>query len=237
MVLKRIFAKVPFLLWLLAAAGLLVPVSIYFSQRGTPATANAPQARQDRFPTTHRCEIQGFRFDGAVAGKPVVTITADHFSLQKQKIGFFRFGLLDVAMFENAVIDFFGDAVNPSPKAPPENVSAPSVLQPVGFDQAFSTKGLGALPVQKAAAVKLAPVTLRLWAGGQGHHKHSRGPRGSGPAQPLGNVPRPGGGNIRRERVDHGNLDAIPKAWCFPDLRRVPIDRRSKDFPGNRRGF
>lgn len=55
-----------------------------------------------------RHEIQGFRFDSNSDGKRVILIKADRFGIQNKKVGFFRFGLMNEAILENAVVDLYG---------------------------------------------------------------------------------------------------------------------------------
>ena len=55
-----------------------------------------------------RAEIKGFRFDGIREGKKTISIKADSFRVEKKKLGFFRFGLMNEARLENAAIDIYG---------------------------------------------------------------------------------------------------------------------------------
>jgi hypothetical protein len=52
-------------------------------------------------------QIKGFKFDSFDDGEKVLSIKADKFTVEKKKLGFFRFGLINVAIFKNAVIDVY----------------------------------------------------------------------------------------------------------------------------------
>lgn len=52
-------------------------------------------------------QITGFNLYTVDKGKNILSIKADEFSIEKKKMGFFRFGLLNVAYFKNATIDVY----------------------------------------------------------------------------------------------------------------------------------
>ena len=54
-----------------------------------------------------RLEVKGFKFDRSNSGENILSIKADKFTIEKKKLGFFRLGLINVAIFENAVIDVY----------------------------------------------------------------------------------------------------------------------------------
>jgi hypothetical protein len=61
--------------------------------------------RQNKF--KYRLQIKGFKFDSFDDGENVLSIKADTFTVEKKKLGFFRFGLINVAIFKNATIDVY----------------------------------------------------------------------------------------------------------------------------------
>jgi hypothetical protein len=62
---------------------------------------------------SHQMQIEGLRFYGMHQGRKVVSITADRFTIQKGRFGFFRTGLTQEAKIENARIDLYATAVAP----------------------------------------------------------------------------------------------------------------------------
>ncbi len=64
------------------------------------------ESLQQRY-SKHRLQIKGFKFDGRDNGEKTLSIKADKFTIEKKKLGFFRLGLINVAIFENAVIDVY----------------------------------------------------------------------------------------------------------------------------------
>jgi hypothetical protein len=55
----------------------------------------------------YRLQIKGFKFDSFDDGKNILSIKTDKFTVEKKKLGFFRFGLINVAIFKNAKIDVY----------------------------------------------------------------------------------------------------------------------------------
>jgi hypothetical protein len=56
-----------------------------------------------------RHEIRGFHYDADYKGKTTISIKADTLSIQKKKLGAFRFALMDEPTFKNAVIHIYGE--------------------------------------------------------------------------------------------------------------------------------
>ena len=55
-----------------------------------------------------RLHIEGFSFHSVHEDNRAISIKADSFRIEKKKLGVFRFGLMNVARFKNAVIDIYG---------------------------------------------------------------------------------------------------------------------------------
>jgi len=53
-------------------------------------------------------EIRGFHYEADYKGKTTISIKADTFSIQKKKLGSFRFALMNEPVFKNAVIHIYG---------------------------------------------------------------------------------------------------------------------------------
>jgi len=111
-------------------------------------------------------EIRGFRFEGQCRGHRVLSITADRFTICKKKLGVFRFGLMNEARFENAVIRLYGfretvssDSTRCSTPAEAETHFENS---PVRFDGVFSTGALPRLPAKRIVGLEMTPVTVEL---------------------------------------------------------------------------
>jgi len=100
---------------LVIMAGFAYPIFVYYQHRVlNPSIDTRDTSRHLR--QRHRHEIQGFRYEGTQDGRSVISIKADRFSIQKKKIGFFRFGLLNEAKFENARIHIYGRRNRPENK-------------------------------------------------------------------------------------------------------------------------
>jgi len=78
-----------------------------FIRQRTLTTCEIQKAALQQKYSKHRLQIKGFKFDGRDNGEKTLSIKADKFTIEKKKLGFFRFGLINVAIFKNAVIDIY----------------------------------------------------------------------------------------------------------------------------------
>lgn len=83
------------------------PIILYYHHRASNVENHREDISDYRHPRPQH-EIRGFRFDSNHDGKRVISIKADRFSVQKKKLGFFRFGLMNEAILENVFIHLYG---------------------------------------------------------------------------------------------------------------------------------
>jgi hypothetical protein len=84
----------------------------------------------------------------------------------------FRLGLASEALLRNAHIDLYGQPRSSArtPSDTPAPHPAAFYLEPPGLNESYafghglSAQSLSSLPMQKIAAIRLAPITLRLFA-------------------------------------------------------------------------
>ena len=98
--------------------------------------------------------IQGFRFDSNNGGKRVISIKADRFSIQNKKLGFFRLGLMNEAIFENAFIHLYGRGRLSKDKS--------DDWQDLTFKDVFSRETLPSFPIKRISSIMMEPVCLKL---------------------------------------------------------------------------
>ena len=85
-----------------------IAVTIFvFTRKNTSFTQSTPQEVFNQKNSNYRLQIKGFEFDSFVEGKNVISIKADKFTIEKKKLGFFRLGLINDAIFKNAIIDVY----------------------------------------------------------------------------------------------------------------------------------
>ncbi len=101
-----------------------------------------------------RHEIQGFKYEGIVQGRKNMMITADSFTIQKKKIGFLRFGLLQEAVLINAKIHLYGIDLS-------ETGNGGKSTMDGSFDRVFSSDELMFTP-ERVASVRLMGVAFYL---------------------------------------------------------------------------
>ena len=103
MPLLRLYRFFLLLLLFLVVAGLIF---LLLRQRTLTTHNTAPEVPSQRY-SKYRLKIKGFQFDSLNNGEKILSIKADNFTIEKKKLGFFRFGLINVAIFENAIIDVY----------------------------------------------------------------------------------------------------------------------------------
>ena len=109
----------------------------------------------------HRFDIRGFSYDADYKGKRAISIKADRFSIQKKKLGFFRFGLMNEARFENAIIHIYGRGrfSGNSRGGSHKNVK---LEQNLTFKDAFSRESLPSSPIKRISSIVMEPVYVAL---------------------------------------------------------------------------
>ena len=152
---------------LLALAILFLTFQQYRDQQAL--TAPSTHSTTSQAPPSHA--INGFRFTSNQDGHRSIDIRADRFLLKKKKMGMFRLGLFNEAIFQNARIDLYGQRRDPLEKATgtadyPSGtlyIEAPGQGEGYAFSNAFSPENFESLQLKKIAAVHLAPIALRFF--------------------------------------------------------------------------
>ena len=147
--------------------GIVGTVLVYTYHRTTISSKVPESTDSARLPTT-RVEIRGMTYDGHLDGERVLSIRAERFSIEKKKLGFLRFGLLNVAKFENAFIRVYGQSVIPekgdreTAPGPNQDSLAGDHRSELSFKGAFSKKTLPTFPIKNISSVLMEPVTVEL---------------------------------------------------------------------------
>ena len=81
-------------------------IFLLLQQRTLTTHNNIPEVPSQKH-SKYRVKIKGFQFESLNNGEKILSLKADNFTIEKKKLGFFRFGLINVAIFENAVIDVY----------------------------------------------------------------------------------------------------------------------------------
>jgi len=130
-------------------------------------TSSIAKRRQARSPML---AIKGFAFDDYQGDRKTLSIKADFLVVDKKKIGFFRFGLINAAKLEKAIIDIYLVA-----KPPAQPISAPpfdyniqrakttqSAIKKIDFKNAFSPTIFKSIIKKKITTLEMEPVTIRI---------------------------------------------------------------------------
>jgi len=161
----------------------LFPVKLFrFPQRGQ---GQPPESRH-WLPARN----QGFHYQGSRDGLKIISIKSDRFSIQKKKVGFFRFGLLNEIRLDNALIHIYGSvrpaqnaadrpqASNLGERSPAfKNAGDKSPLKEapkkagadhakprrvLTFNNLFTKESLPGFPIKRISAVVMEPVRMVL---------------------------------------------------------------------------
>lgn len=159
-------SKIVFLFVSLCLAGAI----LFYFHTPTSDTAAVKEEISPRSYPGPRHKIEGFHYEGHQEGRKTASITADKFQVEKKKIGFLRFGLMNVAKLTNARVDIYGRRIQHggstrSETSPPPESAGPSVPPQEGFSfaGALSKKALPSFPVPKISSIVMEPAVVRLW--------------------------------------------------------------------------
>ena len=147
MQLLRLYRFFLLLLLVLVIAG---TIFLFIRQR-TLTTHNTPPEVLSQRHSKYRLKIKGFQFDSLNNGAKILSIKADNFTIEKKKLGFFRLGLINVAIFENAVIDIYFKRKLSDNGSDFISEALPSLSDAL---PAFSTK--------RISSVRIEPICLNL---------------------------------------------------------------------------
>ena len=146
----------------LTVACIACPIFIYY--RHSTSVPEDNQKNISHYKQRHRPrhEIRGFSFNSSQDGKKVISIKADRFSIKKKKLGFFSFGLMNEARFDNAVIHLYGrSGQNEKSEVPPEGRRA-GRSQNLTFKGIFSKGSLPSFQVKRISSIVMEPVCVEL---------------------------------------------------------------------------
>ena len=103
-------------------------------------------------------EIRGFRYNRHVEGRRVIVIKADRIIVEKKKLGFFRFRLMNVAKFENALIQIYGKREITDTADTVDD----HLLKGLTFEEAFSKETFSSIPAKRISSMVMAPIYIEI---------------------------------------------------------------------------
>ncbi|RZB30241.1 MAG: hypothetical protein SRB1_02521 [Desulfobacteraceae bacterium Eth-SRB1] len=124
---------------------------LYYEHRASYALKNQ-NARAAIKHSNYRLRIKGFSLHSVHEDNSAISIKADSFAIEKKKLGFFRFGLINVARFKNAVIDIYGLKKESSDSGKYKSI----------FKNVFSGDFLPSNVSKRVASVIIEPICVRL---------------------------------------------------------------------------
>ncbi len=144
------------LLVLLCFSGLI----IFFLYNRALIPLNKQKDISHSQPQSTRLEIRGFQYNRSVNNKKVLSIKANRFAIEKKKLGFFRFNLMNVAKFEKALIQLYGR------ERVPENVPgefSDNTKKVLSFKDTLSKSTLPSFPIKRIYSIVIEPIKLELY--------------------------------------------------------------------------
>ena len=160
---------------ILVISTLLITGALYSYLRLKPAhlTSHTEAELKPDF-NLHRQEIKGLTFQSVIGGKKILTIKADRFSIQKKKVGFFRFALASEAHFKNAHIKFYETGMlfniskgskNAYLNPTGNNTSRNLHENDIDLRDLLSKMSIASLPVKRITGIVCKPVQVELYDG------------------------------------------------------------------------
>lgn len=148
---------------------------VLFFQYGDQKTPEKPTPKTFPRRTQHALKIRGFQFDGHHEGRKVLSIRADAFTIEKKKVGFLRFGMMNMALLKNATIDLYGKRGGLEKKQMPQKnreesdqtTARPPQSAGLSFADMFEKNALPSFPQKRIHGIEIAPVCVNL------HHNDS----------------------------------------------------------------
>jgi len=138
----------------LAVASLAVPIILFYHHRSLPIENNHKNISRKQHPRS-RHVIHGFSFTSNQEGTRTILIKADRFSIEKKKLAYFRFGLMNEAILENARVHLYGKRETSKPKS--------GDRQNLSFNALFSKKSLPSFSTKRISSIVMKPVQIKLY--------------------------------------------------------------------------
>ena len=150
---QKSWARILLVIFLaLVISGFVSLIFLYFHHQASNPVHDFRKTSLKRYPKPSH-EIRGFRFENYCDGKRAISIKADRVRIQKKKVGFFRFGLLSEARFDNALIHIYGS------KQHPENKSD---IQDLTFNGISLKDAFPSFREKKISSIVMKPVCIKL---------------------------------------------------------------------------
>ena len=142
---------------------------MFYQQRVSKPPKKEHYIPDYRYPT-HRLQIRGFHFEGSHEGRKTISIKADKFTIEKKKLGFFRLGMINMAMLRNADIDIYGKRTSPAaeklqktygqiPAKPPNNKQ---MSRGITFKDIFQKEALPTFRHKRILSILMEPASVKL---------------------------------------------------------------------------
>ncbi len=91
----------------MSACLLCVPVVLWVHKSNTSSNYSPPSISKSKYPAPQQA-IKGFRFSSVQNGVHILSIEADHFRIEKKKLGLLRIGLVEEAILHDALFRIYG---------------------------------------------------------------------------------------------------------------------------------
>jgi len=145
------------LIFLLISMGSIIFLSYYQHQSN-----KAPPADKvfdtTRYPAV-RQEIGGFFLSRFSGNRRIITIKADNFLVEKKKLGFLRFGLMNEARLDNAVLAIYADKIQ---NGGVDKKHRKITSQRLTYKDLFSGETLSPISSKRIYSVTMTPVRIEL---------------------------------------------------------------------------
>jgi len=137
----------------------MLAILAYVAMKGAPHEESEDSGSPIQLHRGLRQQITGFQFNGLSQGKKTLSIYADKLTVQRKKIGVFRFGLSNEVRLENAHIKVYLDTAGSEVRLNKKRGEKNSKL---GLNALVSRDTFSATGVKRITSVVMSPVRIQL---------------------------------------------------------------------------
>jgi len=149
------------ILSLILISGLVGIVTMAYLRQDKPRSMHPQTGVYPRSSPRHA--MSGFTYTGTHEGRKVIWFHAEKLLIEKQKVGFLKFNLLNRVRFDNASIKIYGQPR----RSGAVGEDGKTVMSGLTFENTFTRESMPSLPVKRISAIEFKPITVELYKGDQ----------------------------------------------------------------------
>lgn len=149
--------RIFYLIFFLISIGSIIFLS-YYQHQSNKAPPASKVFDTTRYPAVQQ-EIGGFFLNRFSGNRRIITIKADKFLVEKKRLGFLRFGLMNEVRLDNAVLAIYADKIQ---NGGIDKKHRKIRSQRLTYKNLFSEKTLSPISSKRICSVTMTPVRIEL---------------------------------------------------------------------------